>query len=76
MTCRLLGRSPVLVLLELLPVLQLQRLLLLLQLLVLLGLDDDEAVELENDDERVLGSEEDVHVGDELVVEDKQEPEY
>ena len=52
--------------------LQLQGFLLLFQLLVFFRLDDDKTVELENDNESVLGREENVHVSDELVVKDKQ----
>lgn len=40
-----------------------------------LGLDDDEPVELKNDDQRVLAGKEDVHVADDFVVEDEQQPE-
>ena len=39
------------------------------------GLYDDEPVELEDDDQRVLAGEEDVHVTDDVVVEDEQQPE-
>ncbi len=50
--------------------------LLLLQRLLLLQLDDEQAVELERDHERVLAREEDVHVGDEAVVGDQQQAEH
>ena len=48
--------------------------LLLPELLPLFHLDHEEAIELEDDDQGVLGREEYVHVGHQVVVEDQEEP--